>query len=366
MEVFFFIGIVISFLLALLVLTKKRKHTSDIVFGVWQLFFLLHFTILYIRYSELSKEMPYLQGMDAPFVLIHIPLIYYYTLSILGDRLSLIKKVLHFLPFGVLLLLALLSFVFYPQEDRLMLYDQQLAKQYSIIDLFFVLQILFYFPRLFKKLQQFSKRIKNEYSNIDTIHLKWLKRIIVGTVSAFLLNTVLILIYYSYGVLSVEFIGKTTVLIVCVLQIYLGYYGLKYTPVFLDIPLPKKEEPAKYDKTGIDYETTKQKFKALLVYMEKEKPYLNTDLTLRELAKGFGVNDHHLSQMINEQANKNFYLFVNLYRLEEFIVLLKNKDYDRYTILAIAYEAGFKSKSVFNTLFKKEKGMTPSEFRKTL
>lgn len=367
MEVFFFIGIVISFLLSLLIFNKKNKHLADWVFGIWQLVFLVHFTLLYLRYADVGESFSLLLGFDAPLVFLHIPLIFFYTAAVTGKPLSKAKRVLHLFPFGIILLLSVLSFFVYDNEDRLKQYNDQLDHEYAILDILFALQLLIYFPFLFKLLKQYSINIRDRFSNVDTINLKWLQRIIIGAAIAFFINVIFVFLLKRFDVFSTQLIGKLTVLIICGFQIYLGYYGLKYTAIFSDVHERKDRDlVAKYDKTGINAKAAKEKFKELLLFMEKEKPYLDAELTLHQLAAQFGVTYNHLSQIINENAQKNFYSFVNSYRLHESIHLLKDKKNDKYTILAIAYEAGFKSKSVFNTLFKKEKGMTPSEFRNSL
>ncbi len=367
MEVFFFIGIVISFLLSVLVFSKRKRHKADVIFGVWQLVFLIHFTLLYIRFSDLNVSFPWLTGLDTPFVLVHIPLIFFYTAAVTGTVQSNYKKLVHLAPFVIVLLLSLISFFVYDADEKLQRYKDQLNNDYALLDILFVLQVVIYFPFLFKILRTYSAKIKDRFSNVDDINLKWLQRIIIGALIVFFINIVLIFFVKSLDSLSTELIGKLTVLIICGFQIYLGYYGLKYTAIFSDIPKSIDEGlRMKYDKTGIKAEVTREKFKELLLFMEKEKPFLDSELTLLQLAEQFGVTNNHLSQIINENAQKNFYSFINSYRLEESVRLLKDEKNAKYTILAIAYDAGFKSKSVFNTLFKKEKGMTPSQFRNTL
>lgn len=75
------------------------------------------------------------------------------------------------------------------------------------------------------------------------------------------------------------------------------------------------------------------------------------------------ISTHHLSQAINQNLNTNFYKFVNAYRVEEVKKKLKNPEFEKYSILGIAFESGFNSKSTFNKIFKEETGMTPSEFK---
>jgi AraC-like DNA-binding protein len=102
----------------------------------------------------------------------------------------------------------------------------------------------------------------------------------------------------------------------------------------------------------------------LLRLMEAEKLYLEPELTLPELAAKLSVSPHHLSQVINRETNKSFFDFVNEYRVQEAKRLLGSPKHSHLSILGIALDAGFNSKSAFYTAFGKHIGMTPSEFKK--
>ena len=82
-----------------------------------------------------------------------------------------------------------------------------------------------------------------------------------------------------------------------------------------------------------------------------------------ELAATLKVSSNHLSQAINEQSSLNFYDFVNGYRIEAAKQQLTERDPKRYTILGLALDSGFNSKSAFYKGFKKHTGMTPTAFR---
>src|SRR6185369_16865270 len=101
----------------------------------------------------------------------------------------------------------------------------------------------------------------------------------------------------------------------------------------------------------------------ILRTMEQDKLYQEADLTLQNLADRIQLPSYQVSQAINDGMNKNFYDLVNSYRVEEAKRLLldaKNKD---FTILSVGFEAGFNSKTTFNTVFKKFTGLTPTEYR---
>ena len=102
----------------------------------------------------------------------------------------------------------------------------------------------------------------------------------------------------------------------------------------------------------------------LLQYMEKEAPYLNPDLSLRSLAALIDMHPNQLSWLLNESLGKNFNEFINHYRIETFKNLAKDSANANITVLGLAYDSGFNSKTVFNTYFKKETGLTPKQFLK--
>ena len=101
----------------------------------------------------------------------------------------------------------------------------------------------------------------------------------------------------------------------------------------------------------------------LLEFMSKEKPYLDAEITLPKLSKMMLSNTYHMSYLLNDCLEENFYTFINRYRIEECMRMLKNPSYDHLTILGIAFECGFSSKTSFNISFKKITGMSPKEYR---
>ena len=100
--------------------------------------------------------------------------------------------------------------------------------------------------------------------------------------------------------------------------------------------------------------------------MESEKPYLEGDLVLPQLAQQLGISANYLSQIINEQLQVNFYDFVNGSRVEEAKRWMRNAGQQNTKILNIALDSGFNSKSAFYTAFKKATSMTPTQYRNTL
>ena len=99
--------------------------------------------------------------------------------------------------------------------------------------------------------------------------------------------------------------------------------------------------------------------------MKKEKWFQNPSLSLRELAENVNISSNKLSWLLNERIGQNFNEYINSFRLENFKEIALNPVNSHLTLLALAYESGFNSKSVFNTFFKKNEGMTPKVWVKS-
>lgn len=106
--------------------------------------------------------------------------------------------------------------------------------------------------------------------------------------------------------------------------------------------------------------------KKVLQYVEDTQVYQQTGLSIAALAQQMNTPSHYLSKIINEQLNCTFIDFINGYRIKAVQEKLQQKEYHHYTILAVAFEAGFNSKSAFYTAFKKYTGTTPSKYRKAM
>jgi len=145
-----------------------------------------------------------------------------------------------------------------------------------------------------------------------------------------------------------------------------GIYWLIYTrKQNKDIIKNAVRPREKYSTSALLPETVRQVIPNLTQLMEKEKIFLDSDLTLRKLSRQLNIHYNHLSQIINEHMGKSFNDYINYYRIEEAKKLLTDPKTAGKTILEIAYDTGFYTKSVFNTAFKKFTGMTPSQYKKT-
>jgi AraC-like DNA-binding protein len=139
---------------------------------------------------------------------------------------------------------------------------------------------------------------------------------------------------------------------------YQKYLNKIFSTQQISLPRKTQKSPVMEDRTAKSY------LKKLDRYILEEKPYLNPVLTLRGLAERIEIHPNQLSWLLNEQVGKNFNEFVNMLRVEHFKELVVNPKNHHISLIGLAYESGFNSKTVFNTVFKKLTGMTPKEYQK--
>ena len=125
-----------------------------------------------------------------------------------------------------------------------------------------------------------------------------------------------------------------------------------------------ESEFKKYKKTSLQGSLARKLKTDLKDRMVNEKPYLDPKLNLSDMAEMIHCSPGQLSQLLNEHIGKNFYDYVNEYRLQYFRELNRDPKNKQYTVLSLAYESGFNSKTTFNNFFKKTMGVTPSEYLK--
>ncbi|KPE52463.1 helix-turn-helix domain-containing protein [Chryseobacterium indologenes] len=225
-------------------------------------------------------------------------------------------------------------------------------------------QALFYTGLSYVTIRKHQKRIQQFSANTEGINLNWLEYIILVI---FLINIIYVVYNLSYNSNSLNFFINGVFLLVIY---FVGYYSLKQKEIY---PVEEKQREEFISiSSDSDAEEVKRKLipdeelmkiKELLEeLMNKQKPYLDSELNLIKLSELLSVSTHHLSYVINTGFGKNFFQYVNEYRIEYAKKLLKETD-SKLSILGIAYESGFNSKTSFNTTFKKLTHQTPSEYK---
>jgi AraC-like DNA-binding protein len=147
--------------------------------------------------------------------------------------------------------------------------------------------------------------------------------------------------------------------------IFLFYYVL-YKLIIAPKDVLPKSDYSKYKTSSLNAENIETNKSELLRLMNEEKLFKNNKLTVNDVAKQLNIPRQHLSEILNVHMKIGFQDLLNQYRVEEFIECLNSETHKNYTLLGIANEVGFSSKSSFNTTFKKLKGMTPSKYKRQL
>ncbi|MFP7655135.1 helix-turn-helix domain-containing protein [Chryseobacterium proteolyticum] len=244
-------------------------------------------------------------------------------------------------------------------------FENQSFFEFTFIGLI-LFQAVFYTGLSYFTIRKHQKRIQQFSANTEGINLNWLEYIILILL---IINIVYVIYNLFYDSTSLNaFINIAFLLVVY----FVAYYSLKQKEIY---PVEEKQRD---ELISINDEAENEEIKRKLIsdeelsrlktklenVMEKEKLYLDSELNLIKLAEHLSVSTHHLSYVINTGFQKNFFQFINEYRIEHAKKLLKNNEANKLSILGIAFESGFNSKTSFNTTFKKFTDQTPSEFKK--
>jgi AraC-like DNA-binding protein len=213
-------------------------------------------------------------------------------------------------------------------------------------------------------IRKYDRRIKDYFSEVSDIDLKWLKFLLVASIIFYAINSSLYTIDYFLNVLPYDVLLTTVYSFAAVFVAILGYRGYRQGNIFLarEIPEELDKEPATINIEQKIDSSEKEFIESLLQFMKDKKPYLDPELTISTLAREINTNADYLSGILNGRLNKNFFDFVNFYRIEEFKQLCKKQNDKSITIMGMAWESGFNSKATFNRVFKKTTGKTPGEF----
>jgi len=370
-DILYYIGIGINFFLLLILISKKGKSLADFILAAWLFFIGVH-TILYVLSLQIptEKNIHWVIGLSAPFILIHGPFLYLYTAAS-THAFSFKRKtwLFHFWPF-VGTIIALLPLYLMSTKEKMDLYKTNGASYQSFND---VLQIFIYVTGLvyiflsFRLLRKHKKNIGEHFSYEEKINLNWLRYLIYGL----LLIWVIIIVFkknsliYGSGVIFVTL---------------LGFLGIRQVGIFGRNDYPGNIEPTqdasdiavqpfsletprkKYANSGISLEQVNEIHKQLTQLMNAEKVYTEPALSLNSLASRLSVHPNYLSQVINNKEGVSFFDYINKLRVNEFKRLVQEKDQSQYTLLSIAYDSGFNSKSSFYKNFKKVTGQSPTDF----
>lgn len=360
-----FSGIIVALLCILLLLSKKKKRASDYYLIIWLIICSLN--LGYYLFSFVILDKLQLLGFTLP--VLSTGMLYLYVISVtfnIDFTRKLVLKHSLFYIFYTIIFYCISVFYANVKFQNSIPYFQTGDHKILLSILTFPMAVIpvMYIILCFLALKKYKKLLPEYYSALEKISLNWLQYILASLIVLFII--VLAIITFRNEVFNFTSV-KIFELVAAIQSLYLlfiVFFSLRqsiiYNPVVFDEKVKIKE------KTEAQKDSLSETSQQLLAFMQENKPYLDEELSLQKLSLLMQISTHQLSQAINQNLNTNFYKFVNSYRIEEVKSKLKNPDFLKYSILGIAFECGFNSKSTFNKIFKEETGKTPSEYKKSI
>lgn len=372
MKFIFLIASFNAFFFAILLFQKKPRALHDKILILWLLYLGLFIGVYSFYSHELFTHFKLLSISFISLFLLHGVFLYFYITALVSSK-NIFNKtnLIHFAPF-VLFNCYLLVISFFPNSSEMIRLDYAEANSSPpFLFIFFLIATILSGPlyfagsiRLFKKL---DINIFNNFSSSEEIDLIWLRKLvyIFGIIWTALI--VITVIHHVFNLFSMVFCTDGLFLSLSVFVILIGYFGLKQKVIFSgdteNEQIFVEETRVKYAGSRLTEAEANQFVEKLNNFMVAEKPFLNPNLTLHELASELEISTHYLSQIINEKFNLNFFDYINQFRVEEFKVKISDLKFENYSFLGIAFDCGFNSKSAFNRIFKKFTNLTPSQYK---
>ena len=327
-----------------------------------------HIFLFYISYIEDVYQWPHLLGIITTLPLLQSVFLYYYVSSVTNQF---PKKnwvaMLHLIP-AISGNIYLIPFYMLSAQEKITVFESNGKghEAFLIVGLILIyISGIIYVIWSGILLSKHKKNIRNQFSDIEEIELKWLQFLTYG------IGAIWCIVIFTNNDLYI-FSG------VSVFVILIGFFGVQQRAIFtsrlihlIKPSIEKKimsnaDKKKKYSTSGLTETVGEDLYKNLIQLITVEAYYKKPNLSLNNLASELNIHPNYLSQIINDKEGKNFYNFVNAFRVEEFkriAVLPENK---RFTLLSLAYDCGFNSKSSFNRYFKKHTCQTPSEYFKSI
>lgn len=366
-RLFYLLGAVNSLFFSVLIFSKKNIIIADKILGTWLIILSAQLLIPFLYLTDLNTYYKY-AGLEIVFYAFHPVLLYYYIKATIGRLPDLRSILLNIIPI-VLLEIAELSFFVFPAKERLRFIEGvDLLPWYFLPFVIFMLSYFFYYIYIsYKTLKDYKNEVLQIFSYRENVDLLWLRRLVMmfAGITVIVFPMGLVSYYYYHSMVFADYFFFVTLVIFI---FFLGYWGYQQGHIF---NFKNDLEPAEInvsDTPVINNTTVLRQFKKeaaqLENVMKSKKPYTEPELTIYGLAQLMNLPPHQLSKVINTEFHCNFFEFVNSYRVEEFRQKVFSGEFKNLTILGIALECGFNSKSSFNRIFKESTGITPGEYIK--
>ncbi len=368
-----------GFFLSFLLINRRGASKEHRVLAL--LIFVMSATLIgpVLGLSGYYKELPHLIRVSEPLALLFGPFLYFY-ISLLSEN-KLPKGYLwHLLPF-VLFTLYISPFYLLTGQEKIVIVDTQLMNNVPNIPMHLVRisQVGIYIILSLGRVKKLEQKLKSNFSQIDQFNLQS---------SSFVLKLSLILLLIGFGVYLLSLVRPMNFLLInnlTSLGISLLIYALAYfnwnqsvSMIHSVIEAPEPYQIQKVNSNTIqnplpekgrtNFYLSEEQYKKLSLRLEglllDKDVYLNPDISLSQLSEKLNILPYQTSELISRKYQQSFFDLINQHRIEEVKKRLVDPEFNHFSILAIAMDCGFNSKSSFNTAFKKFTGLTPSEFKR--
>jgi AraC-like DNA-binding protein len=347
------IGFSQSLFAAILMFTKKDRSLSDKILSGWLTLLSIEFLTCGLDYEIFRQPL-----LSSSFLLFN-PALYLYISSLTRPsyRLKWIQ-IFHLLPFVIFELYAyLINEPF--SMDKYFVRDENFIFRMGFAVANFISWSV-YNPLSLILVHKYRMHLRNEQSNIEKNEsLGWVLAVGIFYVVYCIIAFILTVIVYFVDIQPVlPHVYNYSVLLFIIFV--LSFYALRQQVLPKQLLIEKIRIP--YENSTLSDELKRRIEKKVLDYFEIEKAYLNPDLNMELLAQMLKIPKYQITEVLNTNIGKNFFQFVNTYRVEAVKHMLLDPK-NRYSIEAIGYECGFSSKSSFYTVFKSITGVTPVQFK---
>lgn len=356
-----FSGMVVALLCMLLLFSKKNKKNYDHYLILWLLI-----CIANLSYYTFPNLLPVsLQSFGFTLPVLSVSILYLYVMSMtFGIKFQfgyILKHALFFIFYNIVFVMISHFYEKIVFVDNIPYFSTQKNNVLiNVLTLPMAEVPVLYIVFCFLALKKYQKLLPDYYSTLEKINLNWFRYIILSLVILLFIVIGIISFGTKLDTIPKHYIFKIVGALQAVYLFWIVFFSLRQS-IIVDQNISVNENKEKVILPDGNLISLSQN---LQNYMISEKPYLNEELSLSALSMSLGLSTNQLSQVINQTLNTNFYKFVNAYRIEAVKEKLKDNAYDRYSLLGIAYDYGFNSKSTFNKIFKEETGMTPSEYKR--
>lgn len=365
------VAVIIELAFVLLLLFGKKQNQAANRFLALMLLIIAAWMFWTVSLGiGLNQYFPILNIIPFTFSLAMGPAIYFYVQKMCWPKQLLNKTViLHFIPVGIELIVHFANVWLSQQTGASFKSTFIFLSIYPLIQFASIISIATYIYFSFKHLKKFHYALKENYSDYVKYQLYWLKRLLIVFIAyelCWLPYTLVDYLIFDFK-LSIESYYPLHMMI-SIIGIWLAVESFVNPDTKL-VDLHQERDANQDENTpSIEEEMLTPQEQQTAIWlkqqMSEKRYYLDAELTLRTLADILDIHPNNLSRILNKGLKQSFADFINSYRVQEVIAQIDNESNATATLLEIAFDSGFNSKTTFNRIFKKFTQQTPLNYRK--